>query len=123
MAKFQIKYLTNPNKEVVNFISNFNNQVSVDMLKDKYNFILILYSFNKMNGVYFLNNNDKERHLVLSTYYSLEEKNIAEIIGFLKNKFKNYIFYTPILKNRSQTICNLKKFALISNDNCIKIRF
>ena len=94
MAKVQVKYLTKPTNEIIDYINKFNKTINEDdvrdFLKENDNFCLIIYVFNKLDSLIFLKNSEETHEILVSSLYMNEYSTFKECVNFLINKFSNY---------------------------------
>lgn len=131
MPKTQIKYITKPNEEVLNYIqktsSNFNKdetRINISsFLKDFNNFGLYLYAFSKLAGVIFFTNNEENKTLSLKDCYLENPNNFDYVIDFLKNKFLFYSLEIKMNKDRMplKSVIKKYKFTLLNDLYIIKL--
>ena len=120
MPKTQIKYITKPSDEVLDFIKKVNPSIDIDdeyeniklFLKDSSNFGLFALIYTNVASIFFLNNDEIKHTLKLEKIYYESVNNIDYIIDFLVRKFP---YHTLVIETKNYTnslISYLKKYRI-----------
>jgi hypothetical protein len=103
MAKYQIKYLTKPSSEFVNFLVCFDDALSIDegtkfvadFLNDRNNFALCIYRNSKLSGVAFFKNDEEKKRIIAKKQCFKDEDDAQYSLDYIIGRFAFYTFFIP----------------------------